>query len=128
MLRNARPESARNQWPNWSGKRNPAVPAVVSPCIGNIKMPHKLRQIRLGCLYKEMKVIPHQHVGVKSYPVDIQGGLKLLQAQGSVLVVPIDVSSLVAPAGDVVEGVRVVDPKGPGHDRSCHQEGRMSKV
>jgi len=21
MLRNARPESARNQWPNWSGKR-----------------------------------------------------------------------------------------------------------
>src|SRR3990167_8382220 len=107
---------------------HPAVPAIVSPRIDNIKMPHKLRQIRLGSLYNEMKVILHQHVGVKSYPVDIQGHPQLLQEQESVLVVPINVSSLVAPASNVVEGVRIGDPKRPGHDRSYHQEGIMSKV
>lgn len=41
-------------------------------------MPHELREIRLGGLYDEVKMIVHQDVGMKPHPVDSQGDLKLL--------------------------------------------------
>lgn len=55
-----------------------SVTAIIRPCIGNVKVPHELRQIRLRGLYDQVKVISHQHVGMEPHPVDVQGDTELL--------------------------------------------------
>jgi hypothetical protein len=43
---------------------DPAVTAIVIAGIGNIKLPHEFRQVGLGRLDNQVKVVAHQDVGV----------------------------------------------------------------
>jgi hypothetical protein len=50
---------------------DPAVPAVVVAGIGNIESPHELRQVGLGRLDNQMKMVAHQHIGVHADTEDL---------------------------------------------------------
>ena len=49
----------------------PAVPAGVVAGIGNIELPHELRQVGLGRLDNQMKMVAHQHIGVHPDKEDV---------------------------------------------------------
>jgi hypothetical protein len=57
---------------------NPSMPPIVPSRIPNIEMPHKLGKIRFRGLRDKMKVVAHQHIGVKLNAVDLNRYSKLL--------------------------------------------------
>ncbi len=57
---------------------NPSMPAIVPSRIPNIKMSHKFGKIRFRRLRDKMKVVAHQHIGVKLNAVDLNRYFKLL--------------------------------------------------
>jgi hypothetical protein len=50
---------------------DPAVPAVVVAGIGNIELPHELRQVGPGRLDNQMKMVAHQHIGMHADTEDL---------------------------------------------------------
>jgi len=49
---------------------HPAMAPIVKGGVRYIEMPHELGKVGLGGLYHQMKVVVHEHVAVKPYPVD----------------------------------------------------------
>ena len=50
---------------------DPAVPAVVVAGIGNVELPHELRQVGFGSLDNRVKMVAHQYVSVDSDAEDL---------------------------------------------------------
>ena len=57
---------------------DPAVPAVVIAGIGNIELPHELRQVGLGGLDSQMKMVAHKHISVHPDAEDLAPAPKSL--------------------------------------------------
>ena len=83
--------------------------------VRDVKMAHEFGQIGFGRLHDQVKVVGHQDVGMKADLIDFQGALELLQECFTVRIIAEDCSSFIAAAGDVIEGVGIIDP-----ERSCH--------
>ena len=62
-----------------------------------------------------MEVVGHEDVGMEADLIDRQGGLEFLQECFTVRIIAENYSSFIATAGDVIEGVGIIDP-----ERSCH--------
>ena len=85
--------------------------ASVEGCgMTDVEVAHKLGKVGLEGLDDQMKVIAHQDVGVKDNAVDLKRAAELLQERLAIGIVTINVSPIVAPAGDVVVGTRVLNP------------------
>ena len=92
-----------------------AMAAVKYGGVADIKMAHELGEIGLGRGHQQMKVVGHEHVGVKLDLVIGQRSTQLLQEDRSVAVVAVDRPPVVAAAGDMVKSAGNQYAQGPGH-------------
>src|SRR5882724_11233700 len=94
---------------------DPAVAAVKGAGIGNIKMAHELGKIGPRSFNDQMKMVPHQYVGVQNRLVNPQRASEPFQEDLAMPVVSVDRPAVVAAAGDVIIGVSILNPQWAGH-------------
>ena len=100
---------------------NPLVPAVKIAGVGDIEIAHEFGKIAEWCFEEEMEVVGHEDVTTELNAVDINRLIQNPQEALAVGVVFVDVFTLVATAGDVVDGAFVLDAQGARHN------GNMAK-
>jgi hypothetical protein len=94
---------------------DPAMATVKTERVANIKMAHKLGEIAPQCPHHQMKMIVHQHVGMKLDLVDGKRTFQLAQKGLPIRVIAVDRFAFVAAAGDVIETAGKLDPQRSGH-------------
>ena len=78
------------------------VAPVVERGITHIKMPHELAQIAPWRRYHQVKVVAHEHIGVKLDPVNRKRSPQFFEEGLPVPVVAKDRPAVIAPARDVI--------------------------
>ena len=91
------------------------MPFVEEGGIGDIEVTHERLKVCPGCLHNEMEVITHEDEGDKRDLIDLDGPGKEVEKTLPVCSAQKDVLSPVAPAGDMVAGVLILNAKGTGH-------------
>jgi len=64
-----------------------------------------------------MEMVGHQNVAVEFDGIDVDGLIEKLQEAAAIRVIAIDVFLFIAAAGNVINGVGVLDAKGSGHEQ-----------
>ena len=88
------------------------VLSIVIACIGNIEFAHEFRKVGKGCFNKKMKVIIHKDITMEFYSVNIKRLNKVLEELPPICIVLEDVLPFIATAGDVVDGIWILDSEG----------------
>jgi hypothetical protein len=91
------------------------VAAVEVGGVGYVEVPHEFGEVGFRGLHYQMKVVGHQNVGMKPDLVDPEGGLKFLYESLTVRAIAEDFPLFIASAGNVINGVWIINPKRPCH-------------
>lgn len=93
----------------------PLMPFVEISGIGNVEVTHELLKVGLGCPCDNMKVVCHEHEGMKPDIVYFYGTCKKFKEFVSIVVGKEDILFTITPAGHMVTGIGVLNAKGPTH-------------
>jgi hypothetical protein len=104
------------------------VPPVVVASIADVEMAHELAQVAQRGFQEKMKVVGHEHIAVELDGVYMEGLAEDLKETPTIGVVLVDVFLLIPPAGDVVEGARILDAERPAHVRSYQEQRHLSTM
>jgi hypothetical protein len=83
--------------------------------IADIKVTHEFPKVRQGSLHQKMEMIGHENIAVEFYRIDIQRMGQFLKEFYSVAIVSKYCLLFIAPAGHMVQGIRILHPKRSRH-------------
>jgi hypothetical protein len=96
------------------------VTAIIVTSIRNIELPHELRQIGLGRLDNQMKMIAHEHIGVHTDAENLKRAPESIQKARPVVIVAEDDAPVIASASHMIKSIGVRDPQWPRHNPLYH--------
>jgi hypothetical protein len=101
------------------------VTAIIIARIGNIELPHELRQIGLGRLDNQMKMIAHEDIGVHTDAENLKRAPESIQKPRPVMIVAKDDAPVIAPASYMIKSIGVRDSQWPRHNALYHSRSSV---
>lgn len=78
--------------------------------IADIEMTHEFTEVSQGSFEQKVEVIDHQNITIELHIVYVHRTDELFEEDVSVVIVTKDRLLLIAPAGYMVNGIRILDP------------------
>jgi len=103
------------------------MPLIEVGCIRDIEMTHELLKVGLKRLYYHMEMVGHKHKGKKPDLVNIKRTGEEFQELLPVVVGKEDILSSIAPTGNMIARIGILNPKRAGHGEMVSGRGGFVK-